>query len=1208
MLGKIYMKKVFIFLVSSVFLTDLFAQSTNILVVPPSPTVASLGKYGDIPVGKYSGIPNIDIPLYEIKSGQITLPVTMNYFAGGIKVEELASWVGLGWSLNAGGVITRSVIGAPDDIGNGIPYGVNVQKLKDGALPPLEKSLLEELITLNAADSEPDMFYYNFAGQSGKFFIGSDGQTCYTIPHQKIDIHFENNMQRWVVRTPDGMKYVFGQSIIDPNNTAIESIEQSVISVSTSPFGPSTSTSSKPLTKNGWYLMEVTSPAGDIVKFNYDTYRLGFKTLVNETNRYQDYTQFTMYITSPYRFPCLNCFNSNTFNYSTNTSHTYKLKSITYKTGRMDFNTPNTYRADLQGDKSLRSIAIYNYKDLSPIKTFNFNYSYFTSLLQPVESNADNNSNYDPKDYRLKLNSIAEIDSGNVNKPPYQFQYNESNPLPNGIYGAIHEMQTINPAFSQDHWGYYNGKSNFTLSPSYIDASIGLDPVIREGADRRVDPNYAQSDILTTITYPTGGYTTFEYESNSVPFSQVPQNSEVPLISKSEVEYSLTLDDLSQTNPSQKSLTFTVNSVYKKLNGIQGGFVNISYTENGQIIRQSNGLDDGCPFNSGHIYNSWVLTNTTTGQQWPDISGTEIFLPNGNYSYVLSRTTDNRDCKSVFSVVLTVSQYFIGDSVQPTTHMYVGGLRIKKIVSYDGYDHQKDIAKSYTYNLFDEPLTSSGSLVNIPVYGWKGYTEYRKCTVLPTEFDPSVFTITDNCLFSILSSSSNYPLLSTQGSFVGYANVTEIENSTNGRTEYTYTTARDYPDYGANGNFPFAPNTNFEWKRGLLTNETSFGSNNNKTKSKSYSYTFNPVITVSGLRLGIRFLILNEGNVTDKEYAEAYYDVKTGWYYLNSDNTIIYSSNNPAQSVQSRTTYKYNNPNHLQLSEMVASQSNGDLLTTKNLYPADYSPGTLFIDNLTGLYIHNVPIEKVVYKTDNTNAVTILSGQINTYNSNGTGLLDKSYKLETPYPIPAVNFNYSNSSGSYSPDTRYYNLLNPQIAYSYNNYNKINQIINRNGAANSYMWGYNNEYPVAEVKNASTTEFYYEGFEESVALGVIQGIGHTGIKYTTNATINWVRPNSRSYVISYYYRSGGAWKYQAEQGYSGSSFNLTGGDAYDDVRIYPSDAQMTTYTYDPLIGINSATDAKGQTSYYEYDSFQRLKQIKDHKGNILKSYDYNYKH
>lgn len=60
------------------------------------------------------------------------------------------------------------------------------------------------------------------------------------------------------------------------------------------------------------------------------------------------------------------------------------------------------------------------------------------------------------------------------------------------------------------------------------------------------------------------------------------------------------------------------------------------------------------------------------------------------------------------------------------------------------------------------------------------------------------------------------------------------------------------------------------------------------------------------------------------------------------------------------------------------------------------------------------------------------------------------------------------------------------------------------------------------------------------------------------------------------------------------------------LRNFLPNAHITTYTYKPLVGMTSQTDPKGMTTYFEYDSFQRLKHIKDQNGNIVKSYCYNY--
>ena len=88
-------------------------------ITPVSPSVSSFKKYIDNPVGYYTGVPVINIPLYTINEPGFSLPINLSYHAGGIKVNEVASNVGLGWSLNAGGVITREIKDIPDDEGGG---------------------------------------------------------------------------------------------------------------------------------------------------------------------------------------------------------------------------------------------------------------------------------------------------------------------------------------------------------------------------------------------------------------------------------------------------------------------------------------------------------------------------------------------------------------------------------------------------------------------------------------------------------------------------------------------------------------------------------------------------------------------------------------------------------------------------------------------------------------------------------------------------------------------------------------------------------------------------------------------------------------------------------------------------------------------------------------------------------------------------------
>lgn len=54
-------------------------------------------------------------------------------------------------------------------------------------------------------------------------------------------------------------------------------------------------------------------------------------------------------------------------------------------------------------------------------------------------------------------------------------------------------------------------------------------------------------------------------------------------------------------------------------------------------------------------------------------------------------------------------------------------------------------------------------------------------------------------------------------------------------------------------------------------------------------------------------------------------------------------------------------------------------------------------------------------------------------------------------------------------------------------------------------------------------------------------------------------------------------------------------------------AMVSSYTYRPLVGMTSKTDARGITEYYKYDGMQRLQAILDHLNYVNKSFDYHYR-
>lgn len=170
---------------SVVFVTtqQLTASQMALPVNIQSPNAASLGNYGYISVDNCSGVPNVSIPLTELKAGDLSADVTLSYDASGIRINSHPSWVGQNWTLNVGGVITRSARGYEDEypritetFGAQSPYQ-SFEKAGFFTTYGGENYINFNLShTNNKYDCEPDIFSFNFLGKSGRFFMGNDGQ------------------------------------------------------------------------------------------------------------------------------------------------------------------------------------------------------------------------------------------------------------------------------------------------------------------------------------------------------------------------------------------------------------------------------------------------------------------------------------------------------------------------------------------------------------------------------------------------------------------------------------------------------------------------------------------------------------------------------------------------------------------------------------------------------------------------------------------------------------------------------------------------------------------------------------------------------------------------------------------------------------------------------------------------------------------------
>jgi len=451
-------------------------------IIAPSPDAAALGKYGQYPVSMSTGLVQIDIPIYSIDLPLITIPISISYHASGIKVDEISSTVGLGWALNAGGVITRSVKGLPD-----AKFGMTgVIKDEDfihniGPNGTREDTKNVHLYNFykgeqtGSYDPESDVYYYNACGLSGSFRFDIEGNLI-QIPLSNNKIEYDSSRDIFNITGADGTIYYFeDKEYAKPNQGDYRQV-------------------------SSWYLSKIRTIDGKTLNFEY--------TLDN--NYYQEI--YESYLLKETYTPSVEINIGQRVNYirnSVNTDNTLYIKSIKFPGGSIKF-THTDDRKDRRKYK-LSSIGIYNNKN-EYIKGFSFQQGYFTDSHSLSAEDVgtlivnDNSKRF----YRLKLDKLFMLNKAGAIVANYSFDYNTTKLLP--PYYDISIAQTPNRYFGQDLWGYYNGiETNKSLCTfdSVIFYTDQIDP-----ADRSINVEYAQACILKRITYPTSGYTEFEYEGN----------------------------------------------------------------------------------------------------------------------------------------------------------------------------------------------------------------------------------------------------------------------------------------------------------------------------------------------------------------------------------------------------------------------------------------------------------------------------------------------------------------------------------------------------------------------------------------------------------------------------------------------------------------------------------------------------------------------
>ncbi len=444
-----------VWLISFILITG-FAMAQSSLRISPSPNSSALARFAEIPVDKYTGVTDITVPLVEVKGRKLAYPVSLNYHASGIKVNDVASWAGLGWAFNGGGEITRVMRGRPDE-------ETSVGYFSFASATPSYSSLTltqKDEFANNVTDLQPDIFYYNFAGSSGKFIFDSQ-LIPRSIPRQdiQISVNSTSTLDTFTITAADGTVFEFNAS--ETTRIFIHATEPV-------------------LYKSTWHLSRIVSfDRQDTISFTYsDPFPITYPADENHFIRYY------------YSVPA----GASKTNNSTEDVTEIKvvsvlgqsvLKSIVSPLMKVEIETGS--RLDVTVDKRITRLILYQKDPLgggwTEEKKINFIHSYFEVNNNPAPQDAYKN--------RLRLDAIQEEAPNQVLYPKTKFNYDL----------RLLKSETSYNSFSQDYWGYYNNINNNSNIPG-------------GGNSREPNAEAVKAFALSEIIYPLGGYTQYEYEAN----------------------------------------------------------------------------------------------------------------------------------------------------------------------------------------------------------------------------------------------------------------------------------------------------------------------------------------------------------------------------------------------------------------------------------------------------------------------------------------------------------------------------------------------------------------------------------------------------------------------------------------------------------------------------------------------------------------------
>ena len=1166
-----------------------------------SPNAAEFGKYGKIPVNYFNGLPNISIPLTELKAKGYTLPVYLSYHASGNKPDQHPGWVGLGWTLHAGGCINRIVNGMKDEMSVG-EYGET-----HSTVPPHDPGYyhhrdsvqrsdwMDGQVVTNAlnefhiCDPAPDEFQVCLDDIQASFYLTENGGVkivSKTPADFKVEIHLaedgEQNpiliypgplesqgfgaavrydyFDRITLTNADGTRYIFGGDD--------DAIEYSMPLIPLFNQDGNTNEWKCLANANTWLLTRIERPDGEVVTF---TYAKDGTPIIRQDVHHSEFCHYDDLLLPDYSFdtkvnPLLLeniSFSLIQPSYLESIRCRHSSDSLVFsrsRTTELEYATTSEEFEERAGCYTLtmNNVTYYSYDQIK-------GEDYYMQLSGVSGPNRNIQLSYSSDtSRRLTLQQVSFRQGNESTDHQYTFDY-DPEPLP-----AYHARQS-------DLWGFYNG---INYSATHYKAL--------EQARRQVNPAKAKAEMLTVIHYPTGGWTEFDYEGHDY--------------SKEITQVDVSLTDLNQT--------------------VVGGGLRIKeirdYPASGKPEPRTfsylspSGLSSGILAGTPTLYASGDVSRTmsmsgfsySNGTTWTDDGFYELFSENpirplsttdGNhvtYSRVKETLADgscsiyqytNHDnplcCDTRPSWRISYTNSHILFNTFNSRELFRGLLLHKVDSSSNGHIIREELNEY----VIDTTKFIKSISVEKECNGYIRRDSYRKI--------PSAFPYLKTKTISHYPDGDGMPHVETiDYTYDSSRRLIEAKRTVSGATEReTYTYTGNYPTGVYSGmaakNMVALPVEHLRYRKNTPQSTEKIVSAELSTWKKDEGFYVPAEQWTASLGSGISPMSFNafNGTVKDSHYG----------------------------SIPALSFTKYDADNNLILSEDRTGLPTTYVWTPDGCHPAAIFTGARMgyerRDSSDVVRNHQWALEPGDMEILDFDCCEPFTMTLSLTCPEGQNWYLSVHIDGTDYPLTKINSSYVESIWS---DTGYGQYPSSRQAPVPAGAHRISI----NVGVNDYYAGqssspegctlsFNYREKQFSITPVSGQTVVFEDFEEE---GNHTGEAFHSCKSHVGSWTHALDSSGGPYIVDYWYYQLGKWVYARQQA-SGNTVTINEGTKpIDHVRIYPVGAMPESYTWDAAGNLLSRTDSRGVTESYQYDGLGRLLGIFDNEGKKVEGYEYNY--